>query len=212
MIDRWRRPVSRQKTSGFTLLELLLVVSVLAVLASLTLPQIAWLLGDRKVVRSANQVREEFMRARINAMREGRVMMMDAILESNQLRVRPYFSAADSVNALDQTGTQSALLNGADQGNVTAVIADEADTQTVELAGEVIVQAVSVVSAARAAEIEQMNMSQQSSGYSQPILFYPDGTTSTAAVTVSDAKYGKVTIKMRGITGEVTVGSMEPNE
>lgn len=209
---RLRRRLQRQRSSnGFTLLELLLVVSVLAVLASLTLPQIAWLLGDRKVVRSADQVREALMRARISAMREGRVMMVDAVLETNQLRVRPYFSAADSVNAIDQTGTQSALLTGADQANVSAVIVDESDTKTIDLAEEVIVQAVAVVSAARAAEIEQANMSSQSSGFSQPILFYPDGTTSTAAITVSDAKYGKVTIQLRGITGEVTVGSMEPS-
>ncbi|MEM0926521.1 MAG: prepilin-type N-terminal cleavage/methylation domain-containing protein, partial [Planctomycetota bacterium] len=47
--------------NGFTLLELLLVLAVLSVLGSLALPQVAWLLGDRRIVRGARLVREELV-------------------------------------------------------------------------------------------------------------------------------------------------------
>lgn len=200
-----------RSSSGFTLLELLLVVAVLAAIASLTLPQIAWLLGDRRVVRAADQVREELMMARIDAMRNGRIMMLDGEIDSNQLRIRPYFSMADSVNAIDQTGSQSGLLSGADQGMLTTVMDDESQTKMIDLPEEISVANIAVVSAARAAEITQANLSNEASGFSSPILFYPDGTTSTAAVVVSDPKYGKITVKLRGITGDVTIGELEPS-
>jgi len=196
---------------GFTLLELLLVISVLAVLASLTMPQVAWLLGDRRIARGANLLREELMLARIDAMRQGRILMMDAVPQSGSLRVQPYFSLADSVNAVDRTGSQSALLSGAEQGQMTTVQTDPTSVRQVELPDGVTVQSVSVVSSVRGAEVQQAALENQSEGYSQPVLFYPDGTTSTAALTLAHPTHGQITVKLRGITGDVTIGEVAPN-
>ncbi|WP_235908591.1 pilus assembly FimT family protein [Roseiconus nitratireducens] len=196
---------------GFTLLELLLVLVIMTVLASIAIPQVAWLLGDRRIVRGASQIREEFMLARVDAMRQGRILMIDAMLESDTIRVRPYFSMTDAVNAVDQTGSQSALLSGAEQAQITPVIQNEEQIREVKLPEEIVVRSVSVVSAARAAEIQQAMLSDQVSGYSQPILFYPDGTTSTASVVLSHPVHGQITVKMRGITGDVTVSDVGPN-
>ena len=203
---------SNTRRSGFTLLELLLVMSLLAVVSSIAIPQVAWLLADQKIVRAGNLLREEMMRTRLEAMRSGRIYVIEAELESANIRVKPYFSLTDSVNAIDQTGTQSALLNGADQGQITAVNVDEEAERTIELPEEVFVKAVAVVSSARSMEIEQATMNNQSQGFGQPILFYPDGTTSTAAVVLSHPTHGSLTVKMRGITGDVTVGELGANE
>lgn len=201
-----------ERRNAFTLLELLMVVAIMAVLASIAVPQVAWLLGDRRIVRGAKLIREELMLARIDSMRQGRILMLDAMLESNSLRVQPYYSMADAVNAIDQTGSQSALLSGAEQGQFVPVVQDDADIRELELPEDVLVKSVSVVSAARAMEIQQATMSNQAEGYSQPILFYPDGTTSTAAVVLSHPVHGQITVKLRGITGEVTIGEVEANQ
>ena len=196
---------------AFTLLELLLVMAILAAMTSISIPIIAGLLSDRQLVRAAKLLREEMMLARVDAMRQGRVLMMDAQLETNVVRIQPYVSLADSVNALDQTGTQSALLSGADQGTFTPVIQDPNDVRQIELPENSLVKQVAVVSAARAMEIQQATLSNQSDGFSQPVLFYPDGTTSTAAIVLADESVGRITIKLRGITGEVSVSDVGAN-
>lgn len=144
-------------------------------------------------------------------MREGRVMMMQGMLEGNSLQIKPYYSLADSTEAMDQTGLQSGLLNGAEQATIAAPMAIDAEAaKTIELSEEIKITSVATVSAARAYEIEQMTMGDQSGGWSRPILFYPDGTTSTGAITISHETLGKVVVKIRGITGDATVSEVLP--
>lgn len=195
---------------GFTLLELLLTLVVIAAIASVALPGASMLLADRKLVRGGDQLRVEMTRLRVDAMRQGRVMMIEAMIEGNKIRMRPYFSASDSTEAIDQTGSQSGMLTGAAQSTATAIVVDESATKEIELGEGLLIKSVQVASAARGAEINQATMADQGEGWGQPILFYPDGTTSTAAVTIADETFGKVVVKLRGITGDVTVTEVLP--
>ncbi len=198
-----------QRRHAFTLLELLLSIAIIAALTSVALPQIAMVLGDRRLVRGADLVRIEMTELRVQAMRDGRVMMMDAMLEQGQLRTRPYFSMSDAVEASDMTGSQSGMLNGGETGTIVAIEVDETATDEIELPEEITVKTVGVVSAARSFDIEQQTAGDQASGWSSPILFYPDGTTSNAAIVLSHPQHGQVTVKLRGITGEASVGPVE---
>ena len=134
-------------------------------------------------------------------------MMIEALTGGNSLRIKPFQSVADATEAIDQTGSQSALLAGATQGSVAAVAADQSE-RIIELPAEVTIESVGVVSAARAAEIEQASLADQSAGWSRPVLFYPDGSTSTAAIVLRHSTVGQLTVKLRGITGEATVGEV----
>ncbi len=195
--------------SGFTLLELLLTLAVLAAIAAVSLPHVDLLLGDRRLVRAGEQVRIEMTRLRVDSMRQGRVMMLEAANGGNSLRMQPFRSVADATDAVDQTGSQSALLSGAKQGVMTTIATDQTE-RLVELPAEVTVESVAVVSAARAADIEQSSISDLADGWSRPILFYPDGSTSTAAVVLKHPSYGRLTVSLRGLTGESTVGEVMP--
>jgi prepilin-type N-terminal cleavage/methylation domain-containing protein len=201
--------VSRR--SAFTLLELLLTLSVLAAIAAVAIPQLGLLLGDRRVVRAGEQLRVEMTRLRVDAMREGRVMMMEGMIEGNSFRIKPFFSSTDSTEALDQTGSQASLLTGAAQAVAVPITQDPAAAEeTIELPEDVRVLSVGVVSAARATEIEQQTLQNQGQGWSRPILFFPDGSTSTAAITLSHESVGRVVVKIRGITGDVMVSEVLP--
>jgi prepilin-type N-terminal cleavage/methylation domain-containing protein len=201
-------PVPRR--FAFTLLELLLTLAVLAAIAAVAIPQTGILLGDRRLVRAGDQLRVEMTRLRVDAMRQGRVIMLEGMVEGNSFRIKPFFSISDSTEALDQTGSQSGLLTGATQGIAVPVDVDESSEQTIELPEAVFVTSVGVVSAARASEIEQATLANQGQGWSRPILFYPDGSTSTALITLSHETVGKVVVKIRGITGDVTVSEVLP--
>ena len=168
------------------------------------------LLGDRQIVRAGNQMQIEMTRMRVDAMRQGRVMMIEAKIDSNQVRTRPYFSQSDATEAADSSGSQTSLLTGADQATSVAVVADPEAQNEFELDGNVRVQSVSVVSAARSVAIEQATQGDRGDGWSSPMLFYPDGTTSTAAMVIADETYGRVVVKLRGITGDVTVSEVLP--
>ncbi len=199
-------PVSRR--SAFTLLELLLTISLLAAIAAIALPQAGMLLGDRRLVRAGDQLRAEMTSLRVDAMREGRVMMLDGMIEGNTVRIKPFYSIADSTEAIDQTGSQQSLLTGATQGVMTTLEVDEEADETIELPEGISIMAIGVASAARSMEIEQLNQADQGQGWSRPVLFYPDGSTSTAAITLTDETYGKVVVQIRGITGDVTVSEV----
>ncbi len=150
---------------GFTLLELLLTLTVLAAIAAVSIPHLGLLLGDRRLVRAGEQVRIEMTRLRVNAMRQGRVMMLEAMSGENSLRIKPFQSVADATEAIDQTGSQSGLLSGASQGFMTT-LTTESSERLIDLPAEISVESVAVVSAARAAEIEQLTLADQSVGWS----------------------------------------------
>ncbi|MBL6723689.1 MAG: prepilin-type N-terminal cleavage/methylation domain-containing protein [Rubripirellula sp.] len=195
---------------AFTLLELLLTLAVLAALTAVAIPQVGLLAGDRRLVRGGDLLRVEMTRLRVDAMREGRVLMLEGLLEGNSFRTRPYYSASDATEALDQTGTQTSLLTGASEGVVTILEQPSESQESIDLPEDITVEAVGVVSAARSMEIEQLTESDRSEGWSRPILFYPDGSTSTAVVTLSNPKLGRIVVRLRGITGDVTVSEVLP--
>jgi prepilin-type N-terminal cleavage/methylation domain-containing protein len=196
------------RRSAFTLLELLLVIAVLAAMASLTMPKWGMLLDDRRLVRAGEQIRGSVARLRVEAMRSGRVIMLEGMIEGNDLRAKPFYSAIDATEAIDQTGGGSALLAGADQAVAVVVEQDESAIEMIELPEGITVSGVSVVSAARSAEIEQLTISDQEEGWSRPVLFYPDGSTSTALISLIHPTMGRVVVKIRGITGEATVSQV----
>ncbi len=196
--------------NGFTLLELLLVLAVLAAVASIVLPQTGILLGDRQLVRSGEIVRIELTRLRVDAMRQGRVMIFQGELEGNSFEIKPFQSFSDATESMEQVGSQSALLTGASQALAVAP-QGSSTTRNVPLTEGVTIESVATVSAARAFEIQQSTeAATQTGNLSQPILFYPDGSTSTAAVTLKHETMGRIVVKLRGITGDATVSEVLP--
>ncbi len=206
-----RRP---RDSAAFTLIELLLTLAILVSIAAMIVPAFGFLLNDRRLARAGDQVRVEMMQARLQAMRTGRTQMMQVRVGSDEARVKPWFDLNDMTEATDQTGASSALLTG---GNATAAAIQtpapeqgggDPNVRMIELPPAVMVGAAQVQSSQRSYLIDTQSLGESAEGWSQPILFYPDGTTSTAAVTFTEAEAGRVIVLLRGLTGEVTVSDV----
>lgn len=201
---------------GFTIIELLLALAILVTLAAMVVPSFSSLLADRRVARAGDQLRVEMMQARLAAMRSGRTYLLQLQTGTNSVRIRPWVDMRDMTEATDQTGSSSALLTGGNVigGTMQAVDVEQA-TRTVELPETMVVSDVRVQSSPRSFLIESQTQNEATDGWSQPILFYPDGSTSTAAVTVNSSGAGRIIVIIRGLTGEVTVTDVlaaDPNE
>lgn len=212
--NRWQTiaiPRRSNRPSGFTIVELLLALAILVTLAAMVVPSFTGLLADRRVLRAGDQMRVEFMQARLAAMRSGRTYIVQLSTETHQLRIRPWVDANDMTETLDQTGGSSALLIG---GNAMAGSMQEVDIQAeareVDLPEGVKITSLNVQSSQRSFMIESQMQAEAAVGWGQPILFYPDGTTSTAAVTATSDGVGQVIVLLRGLTGEATVTDVLP--
>ncbi len=216
---RWSRGRLQGAASrrGFTLIELLLALAVLVALAAIIIPSFQGLLSNRRLARGGDIVRIEMLKARLAAMRSGRTQMLRFQLGAGTLSVRPWRSAADMTEAADMTGTGSALLQGGTPLPAAGIAATgQEEAQQIELPEGIVVAAARVESTTRSLAIETQTSSEQAAGWSQPLLFYADGTTSTAAVTVrdpapQDQQVGpQVIVMLRGLTGEPTLTEVQP--
>lgn len=205
--SRARRP--QRASPGFTLVELLLALAILAGLAALAVPSFSGLLADRSLVRAGDQLMVEMMQSRLAAMRNGRSYLLQAMEGSGTIRVSPWVEVSDMTEANDQTGTTSALMTG---GNITAgtmrQIDVEKQSKESQLPAATTISKIAIKPSERDLLIlSQMQMESQN-GWSSPILFFPDGSSSTAAITLSYEGVGRVIILLRGLTGEVTVSEI----
>ncbi|MBB3204710.1 prepilin-type N-terminal cleavage/methylation domain-containing protein [Rhodopirellula rubra] len=216
----------RRPTPGFTLLELLLAMSIFAAAAALVIPIAAGMLGDRELVRSGDQLRGELTRLRVHAIREGRVMMLQSNPESGELHVVPMFTAGDSTESTDSTGTMSSLLTGADQvmGTATPTGDPTAEGWTIELPEGIVVRSVVTSPLGGTSSIEAADLNatavtasggNTTLGSLPTVYFYPTGQTSNAIITLGNAGDEApegvdmtaiaVRVQVRGLTGDVTL-------
>ena len=208
----------RRSDSGlrvaFTLLELLLALSIVTVISAVVIPNLNWMIAGSRLDRAAKQLMIEMTRARVDAMKEGQTRMLEVSPESGNFRIRPFSSLSDATEASDVSLGSSALLTGADQATITPLGSTEGKTKNLELPETVLFGSVSVASTARSNQIATATQApavQAAAGddslgqMSTPVMFYPDGTTSTAAIQVKHPDMGSQIVKLRGITGAVTI-------
>jgi Tfp pilus assembly protein FimT len=180
--------------AGLTLFEVLLVLAILVIMGSFTWPILRGTISREKLRSAAYQVRTAWARARIDAMNTGRVQRFTYDPQSGVYRVESGASDSDEEfysseqelpdqrpRIYEETlpeGVRFAALNAAD---------DSRDTTTQQLPGG-------------------FGTTQETA--CRPLFFYPDGTTSTAQVTLGNTEGRGIVISMRGLTGVVNVGEI----
>ena len=202
-----RRPRDRRPhRTGFTLVELLLVLAVLATLAAVAVPAFLRVFDDYALKESAEAVRDDLTRARLSAAEQGVVYQFRAEVDGPHWAVvpaerEPVGGSADplaSADLSDYVPVRSGLLST----GVTFAGARAATDGGGPIGGRLDLEYFAGLP--DAAALAQLS-------WADPVLFFPDGTSAGATVTLADDQGRALPIAVRALTGAATVGEIGAN-
>ena len=214
------------KYQAFTLIEIMLVLAILMVIASLSLQFTSGVLANYRVKQSSEDIRAEWTRLRVKSMEDGHVYCFRFSYGNNQYRVDRvldvHFSAKfDSPDRARYNNDDQILDKTIDPDELSEqdYFLPDPDSELPELpvgfsrstklpTGCFFADCY-VAPDARGRYYEgPSNYSFNSTSWSKPILFYPDGTTSTATILIKNNKSRCVEMHLRGLTGTVSIGAV----
>jgi prepilin-type N-terminal cleavage/methylation domain-containing protein len=214
------RPSPPPARRGFTLLEVLLVLTILVVMASFTWPSLMRYIRERGIREQAHTVRVELNNARIKAIDQGLTYQFRFEPGGRRFVVLPYdrpdvgtstTGGSGSGGAGAQTTQPTTATLTANVPVLSGTIAEpiEFDIPKVRNAATHADQAV--VTEKLPEEwltlLPDSNLVRETS-WAPAIRFYPDGTSDDATLTVLDDQNRKIEIQVRGLTGSVQSGPL----
>jgi len=184
---------------AFTLVEMLLTLCILAVLATLCWPAVNRMLDAQRLASGAQQVRNRWYQARVKAIDSGVTYVFQYALGGADYRVQPL--------AAESSADADALDADSDAPPSTAASATRSLPEGVaftcaELAGG------NPLSAATSSQSEPVAPVQ----WSEPILFYCDGTSTSAKVMLVNRRGRTIEVALRGLTSVATIGEVSQLE
>ena len=182
---------AHDRCHGYTLLEMLLVLAIMVLLGAIVLPAVSQPLGKSELRDAAKQVRTQLARARLEAIESGRVY---------QFRFQPgrrKFEVAvkSSLGLDDESDHQRADDDQPLQGELPSGVCFH-DQQAAKRPGD--------DETASGVDFEETG----SAGWSEPILFYPNGRTTSARIWLAGERDYYLDVMLRGVTGSATVGQL----
>jgi prepilin-type N-terminal cleavage/methylation domain-containing protein len=205
------KPVDASRR-GFTLIEMLVVLAVLAVLTSLGWPAVRNMLGRSEFRNAAKQVRVAMIQARLAAIESAAPRKLRYRPGTGKYEVAPLQTALDSPRPTPgRTSRNPASHDEPIQGALPAgVTFQEAAARTSgrSTAGEANSRDVGQTAEPPAVESERSD----DAGWSPPILFFPDGKSSSARVRLAGPRGLWVEVTLRGLTGATRIGPIQRRE
>lgn len=188
-----------------TLLELLLVLGVLVIVAAMAAPAMFGVWETQKLRDAGDLVRADWGRARIKAMKSGRIHVFQYVADTGEYRIEPWYSDTDDDQSIDEIAPSGDMaltsasatgssLGGGDPAATTRLLPEGISFVSCRTALDVRGQA-SGNSGANA------NSAAGAADGAQPVMFYPDGTTSTTELVLGNTRERYLVLSMRGLTG-----------
>lgn len=209
------------KRSAVTLFELLLVMAILVALAGVAIPTFASLVGSRRLGESIEKLQNDIMAGRVTAMRTGQAQVVRMMLQGKEYSIAPWLGGSEAQDAsagatIMQAGTvvQTQAVPGGGSSttsvnsNTTKNLSDGVTFSGVET----LVDTRNALAIQQSTGIAPAGGSSQGdgSGYSSPLLLYPDGSCTTAQIVLVDEKGRRMAIQLRGVTGQLKSMRLAP--
>jgi prepilin-type N-terminal cleavage/methylation domain-containing protein len=189
---------------AFTLIEIMLVLAVMVAIAAVSAPALRGVMRRQKLQSAADAVRADLTRAHVQAMKTGRVQVFRAEIGGRKYKLEPYIAGDDAIESIAGAQDTSGKVYGPGVFDASAPVASQRELPegTTFVVGD-------AISASRAAPIEaELYELGQDVAWSEPILFYPDGTCSDAHLVVGNEQQVGMRLDLRGMTGVVTLGEI----
>lgn len=187
---------------AFTLLEILLVLAILVTLAMLAVPLFYRSIRDATLRSAAEQVRTEWNKAHILAMKNGRTYVFRYQPQGRKYKIEPYAAESDTLDAVSNTNTFAPPPQAAEDDPISRMQLPE---------GIKFIEGLTVEEE-RAKLVEEAMGVGGGGDWSKPILFYPDGVSSDAWLVVADEHQSAIRVELRGLTGLAVLGGITTPE
>jgi prepilin-type N-terminal cleavage/methylation domain-containing protein len=184
---------------GMTLLELLIVLAMIVVLAAVSLPAIRQAWQYQQLKQAGDLLRAVCGQTRVKAMRSGQIQMLRVEVGTGRYYVQAWTTNDDSLNA------------SADESLELQSLQLEIDPLHMKQLPEGITfHASNSHFDTRASEIEDtlQQLERGQGTWSLPVLFYPDGSSSFAELTLANEREQAIPLKIRSLTGLCQVGDI----
>ncbi len=203
MVHDRRRRMNRAYRAGFTLMEVVLVLAIMAIIAATAWPGMQRLYAGRRVSAAADQVRSAWCQARVEAMRSGHTYAFRYELGGERFRTELQPDADASTSANGGTGNQAA--GGAASATAAGDASHPAEDRTLPEGVRFSAAAASDPAAGSNPGAAPQPSAGAADGWSAPVFFYPDGTTSDVQLVLTGQRSCAIRVTLRGMTGTVTV-------
>jgi prepilin-type N-terminal cleavage/methylation domain-containing protein len=189
------------RRTGFTLIEILLVLAIIVAVAALSAPVLRGVIQDTRLRAAGETVRTEWTRAHVKAMKTGRIQVFRYELGGTKYSVQPWIAGDDALESNAQATSSFDPPEKQDSANRGE--GSELPEGTMFVGGDAVVESRSISIEQAAADATQFQAE-----WSRPILFYPDGSTSDAFVLIANERDVGVRVELRGMTGTATLGEI----
>lgn len=191
-------------------MEVLLVLALLVAIGALVWPSLQRPFAAERLRRAGDQVRAHWSRARNRAIDSGEVYSFRCQLQGSRYLIERY-AGLDIDQAVTSTGFAAPASSNATPGT-PALSIDK------NLPAGVTITNLTTEDDARTAnqamEFGQDNANQVSDAtWTTPVLFFPDGSSTTAELTLANEYGATVFVSLRGLTGTSRLGEVatDPN-
>jgi prepilin-type N-terminal cleavage/methylation domain-containing protein len=207
-----RRPGSHR---AFTLLELLLVLAIVVIIAAVAIMATQGPMARQRLRRAADDVRSDWCNARNGAMETGHTFTFRYRMHGDRYCYGPQddssltdssgsSSTGSSTTGSSSTGVSSSGVQSSATGDDSADDLPPPVHKSL-LKGILFLGENGIADLSTLSDHPSTEAAGDSGVWSEPILFYADGTTSDAQVLLAGGKRSAVRLSLRGVTGTVTV-------
>lgn len=197
--------VQNSRARGVTLVEVLLVMVVLAVVGAFAWSGLQRPFAAQRLKSAADAVRTEWCQARVDAMRSGHTFAFRYVVKGDRYHLGPQEDPGASASSETDNATASQDELSALGEDPIAPPEDRTLPSGVKFLAD---DSADAELAAMEGEQETTESQADADAWSDPIFFYPDGTTSDARLVLASDRNSAIRVMLRGLTGTVTIGDL----